>query len=152
MLGTLPYYRNPSPLLTTGFGGPSAFFSTCFHRGQIVKSTHALMRPHLHCRVFFFFIYPPKARKSTAGHRHWNPCDLCIVRAGCEGECSGPFNHRIASLFLPPPPSSDVICQGLMNCWLCFSGGASLMYYRWTAGPGLRSVCIAYVGSSLESL
>lgn len=55
------------------------------------------------------------------------------------------FNHRIT-----PPP--DVICQGLMNCWLCFSGGASLMYYRWTAGPGLLSVCIAYVESSLKSL
>lgn len=60
------------------------------------------------------------------------------------------FNHGITSLFLPP--LSDVICQGLMNCWLCFSGGASLMYYRWTAGPGLLSVCIAYVESSLKSL
>lgn len=50
------------------------------------------------------------------------------------------FNHRISSFFLPP---SDVICQGLMNCWLCFSGGALLIYYRWTAGPGLLYVdCI----------
>lgn len=59
------------------------------------------------------------------------------------------FNHRISCR---SPSSSDVICQGLMNCWLCFSGGASLMYYRWTAGPGLLSVCLAYVESSLISL
>lgn len=65
-------------------------------------------------------------------------------------ECSGPL--ITGSLLSFSTPLSDVICQGLMNCWLCFSGGASLMYYRWTAGPGLLSVCIAYVESSLKSL